>query len=1184
MLGKDRATADGEDTAAQGETVENAEEGVVPKVVPSPGMPSARDRAIHDITHIPYRSWCDHCVRGRGRNRQHKMCGAYGSSTVSRIHMDYCFFTEKMESGDDGTAAADDDDVDAGGVDPLKKLTALVLKESGCGSLWAYPVRSKGTLNEPWLAKQIVWDMETVGAQGERMLVKSDQESSITDLGREITKLRGTQGTGMEESRVGDHDSNATIEQAVQEVEGMTRTLRSALEGKIGGRLPLGSPVTPWLIRHAAANITRHQVRDDGKTAFQKMKGYNGILPIMQFGETVHFRLRTNAAEPHAVGKFEDRYRNGVYLGYDLRSGESYVGTEEGVFRSGACKRRAEDQQWSRELLEKIIGDPETPVPGKHSGRPPTYTQVTSESKESKEARFVIPEDVGVKVRIFAIRKADVLKHGPSESCAACRCIMMNAKVNRPHTETCRNRFEVLIAEDENGKNRIDRSEQRANQEIVKQSEQIWDQEKKRKLEETSGADAAIEVENADGALVDQTGTGDAMEDLDGAPTSVRAALLGKGSSSPRTGVKRLAEEAAEDPRTLGKDGDAEVIHDHQLPQAASASGASASADDIAMDAMEGTWECQQCQMKFVTRNKLFKHLRREQHYGEASNGSTRNELLSTDETARPVPRQDAIEGTQAKSKLVSQQEINSLEERQWKYVGSGIVARTFDKCKKLVLTTKSGPTSSDIEYRVVRDIDTGKIIDECRPEDTADDILFRNLPHECNVRVELTLKEGKKMFKGRDHDIVEMYSPPRIVQEAGLRRYQGLQLTPGWSMDLTRSDPVTGVTWDFTKSEARQRAWEMISKGKPFLLIGSPPCTAFSSLQNLSKNKRSAEAVQKQLNEGKLHMRFMMKLYAEQARGGRYFLHEHPESASSWALDCVKEIASMPGVYQVVAHMCRFGMTAVDHDGEGAVKKPTRFMTNSREVARSLDKQCEDQFKEQGDRHRHVQLINGRASKAQIYPKQLCQAVCDGVARQKIRDQSGVRELCPLSMDEMNVIANAAEKDVNGASGAQDNMQPVDKLHEPDVEVVAHDDVSGEDLDPKLVQAARKEEIEYFRSMGVYAKVPIKKCLEVTGKRPIQVRWIDINKGDRASPLYRSRLVAKEFNTGLRPDLFAATPPLEGMRLLLHKMATGKGRYKLLYADVSRAYFYARAVRPVFVVLPSEDTCEGEEELCGEL
>ena len=39
-----------------------------------------------------------------------------------------------------------------------------------------------------------------------------------------------------------------------------------------------------------------------------------------------------------------------------------------------------------------------------------------------------------------------------------------------------------------------------------------------------------------------------------------------------------------------------------------------------------------------------------------------------------------------------------------------------------------------------------------------------------------------------------------------------------------------------------------------------------------------------------------------------------------------------------------------------------------------------------------------------------------------------------------------------------------------------------------------------------------------------------------------------------------------------------------LLYADVSRAYFYAKAVRPVYVRLPEEDTEPGDEGKCGRL
>ena len=44
---------------------------------------------------------------------------------------------------------------------------------------------------------------------------------------------------------------------------------------------------------------------------------------------------------------------------------------------------------------------------------------------------------------------------------------------------------------------------------------------------------------------------------------------------------------------------------------------------------------------------------------------------------------------------------------------------------------------------------------------------------------------------------------------------------------------------------------------------------------------------------------------------------------------------------------------------------------------------------------------------------------------------------------------------------------------------------------------------------MGVYRKVPIRMCVEETGKRSIGTRWVDTNKGDKMNPKIRSRLVA---------------------------------------------------------------------------
>ena len=77
-----------------------------------------------------------------------------------------------------------------------------------------------------------------------------------------------------------------------------------------------------------------------------------------------------------------------------------------------------------------------------------------------------------------------------------------------------------------------------------------------------------------------------------------------------------------------------------------------------------------------------------------------------------------------------------------------------------------------------------------------------------------------------------------------------------------------------------------------------------------------------------------------------------------------------------------------------------------------------------------------------------------------------------------------------------------------------AWDDVSGHDLDPKRVAAAREKEMEYVHNKGVWRVIPMSVARE-NGWKVIQTRWIDVNKGDNENPNYRSRLVAKEFNTG---------------------------------------------------------------------
>ena len=72
-------------------------------------------------------------------------------------------------------------------------------------------------------------------------------------------------------------------------------------------------------------------------------------------------------------------------------------------------------------------------------------------------------------------------------------------------------------------------------------------------------------------------------------------------------------------------------------------------------------------------------------------------------------------------------------------------------------------------------------------------------------------------------------------------------------------------------------------------------------------------------------------------------------------------------------------------------------------------------------------------------------------------------------------------------------------------------DNLSSEPLIPELVQQARREEINETLKHNIWEPELKSKCIEVTGKDPIKVRWVDINKGDSDNPEYRSRIVAME-------------------------------------------------------------------------
>ena len=115
-----------------------------------------------------------------------------------------------------------------------------------------------------------------------------------------------------------------------------------------------------------------------------------------------------------------------------------------------------------------------------------------------------------------------------------------------------------------------------------------------------------------------------------------------------------------------------------------------------------------------------------------------------------------------------------------------------------------------------------------------------------------------------------------------------------------------------------------------------------------------------------------------------------------------------------------------------------------------------------------------------------------------------------------------------------------------------------------------------------MYTRVSRETCLLETGRAPIKTGWTETDKGQPGKPNVRARWV-KEHKTHARPELYASTPPLEALKIVLSEIATGKrGGRVVALVDVRRAHFYAPARRRVFVELPPEDYQPGDEHVCG--
>ena len=136
------------------------------------------------------------------------------------------------------------------------------------------------------------------------------------------------------------------------------------------------------------------------------IKGHKTNARITEFGEVVLFKIPKTKLNP---GKFEDKWDAGVYVGYDMRTMESLVGTPAGVFKVTDIRRRPLQERWSADRAFSIAGSPKAPVPGQAYRRVPAFAKQFSRADEGEYVPQ--PTPVMPNIRTWKIYKRDVEEH-----------------------------------------------------------------------------------------------------------------------------------------------------------------------------------------------------------------------------------------------------------------------------------------------------------------------------------------------------------------------------------------------------------------------------------------------------------------------------------------------------------------------------------------------------------------------------------------------------------------------------------------------------------------------------------------------------------------------------------------------------------------------------------------------------
>ena len=219
--------------------LEESEEARRPKHRALPANVSKEEFDAHQLTHLPFRSWCDHCVKGKAVDDAHRP-RIDPHKGEAKMGMDFFFF--------------------ARATDPQHAKAVLnCLDFQSCAVFSAMVVKGGDRC-------ALAMALEAMKFTGRtRLTIMSDHENAVKNL---VDMIRDsiTHETAVINTPKGSSASAGGIERATYAVEKQIRTLRSRFEENYGETVGLDHKMLPFLVRHCALLITHYQVKSDGRT------------------------------------------------------------------------------------------------------------------------------------------------------------------------------------------------------------------------------------------------------------------------------------------------------------------------------------------------------------------------------------------------------------------------------------------------------------------------------------------------------------------------------------------------------------------------------------------------------------------------------------------------------------------------------------------------------------------------------------------------------------------------------------------------------------------------------------------------------------------------------------------------------------------------------------------------------